>query len=137
MSEKDKALNISLMKRYAKLEKAKAALSAAMDRVEAKLEPLREAVTDELIDAGIEKMTVDGRTIFIKHDIWARLLKGKPEAIKALKEAGLEEYIAENFNMNSLSAYVREKINNNESLPKEFDGIIGESHVYKARSVKS
>ena len=125
------------MKRYAKLEKAKAALSAAMDRVEAKLEPLREAVTDELIDAGIEKMTVDGRTIFIKHDIWAKLLKTRADAIKALKEAELDEYVAENFNMNSLSAYVREKIKNGEPLPKAFDGIIGASHVDKARSVKN
>ena len=135
--EQNQAIDIRLLKRFAKLEKARAALSAAMDRIDAKLDPTREAVTDALIDAGVDRMTVEGRTIFIKHDIWAKLLKGRKEAIEALKKAELEEYVAENFNMNSLSAYVREKIKNGEPLPKSFDGIIDASHVYKARSVKS
>lgn len=135
--EKKKDLNMELVRKLAKLEKAKAALKAAMDRIDAKLEPIRDTVTDQMIDNGISNMTVGDRTVYVRHDIWAKLLKDKPAAVEALKKAGMDIYLSESFNMNSLSAYVRERINNKEPLPESFKGVIDASHVYKARTIKS
>jgi len=136
MSEEKTNLDIRILKKFARLEKKRDALKNALNKTEAELSPLNEFVTDHLIDCGISNISIDGRNLFIRHDIYAKLLTNKDDATKALKKAGLKEYIDEGFNTNSLSAYVREKIKSKEDLPEAFDGIIGASHVYRARSNK-
>jgi hypothetical protein len=53
-------------------------------------------------------MTVDNRTVSLAQDIYASPLGDRAEVVAALKASELGQYVAENYNTNSLTAFVRE-----------------------------
>jgi response regulator RpfG family c-di-GMP phosphodiesterase len=123
--------------RFAKLSEVKSNLEAKLDRVKAKMALLEPHLLDQLTDAQINQLKLaGGHTIYIRRQIWATI-SDRPSAIEALKEAGMEDYVAENFNSNSLSAYVRETLESGEDLPDSFEGVIGHTKKATLRSVRS
>ena len=137
--EENKQLNISLIKRFARLGKAKAALASALDRVNAKITAIEEQVCDNMVDAGIKNMKIDGRTVYTKNEIWAKRIGDATteEACIALKEADLGEFVQQGYNSNSISGLFRELDRNNEPLPDALKGVIEPNHTTKARSIKA
>ena len=64
------------------------------------------------IEDGVPSMTVevDGakRTLSIYPDVYASPASDREEVVDALKQSELGQYVAENYNTNSLTAFVRE-----------------------------
>src|ERR1035438_5616706 len=76
-------------------------------------------------------MTVDGRTVSIQQDVYASPLNDREDVVDALKQSELGQYVAENYNTNSLTAFVRELKRDVELRAK------GENRMYRSEEVRA
>jgi hypothetical protein len=97
------------MKRFVRLDKQRRDFDAKLKDCKRQIEELEPTVREQITRAGLDRVTIDGLTIFIKRDLWVKVPEGMREAACiALQAAGLGQYVAENFNSQSVSAYLRE-----------------------------
>lgn len=101
-------MNMEQLKEFVCLENRKRDLDAELKGVKAKLDELEEVLIPQFIEAGLTKATVDGRTVSLAQEIYASPLDGRERVVEALKASELAQYVSENYNTNSLSAFVRE-----------------------------
>jgi hypothetical protein len=93
-----------------------------------------------------QSVTINGYTVKMEHNIWAKSKTEKEEGCAALKRAGLSQFVSETFNLNTISAYVRELAEKQEpgnpvELPAElaevFDVVeTDEVHARKAQRAR-
>lgn len=101
-------MNLEQLKEFVCLENKKKELDAEQKQVKQQLDDLEQVLVPQFIQDGIQKMTVDGRTVSLVHDIYASPLYDREDVVAALKQSELGQYVAENYNTNSLTAFVRE-----------------------------
>ena len=107
MSDKERSVYEKQVDQWHEVNRLKAELAAADET----LKDCNAAVMEQLIEDGLSKVGCEGRTLFIKTELWA----GKNEeadwetAAARLKEVGLDEWLAEKFNAQSVSAIFRRK----------------------------
>lgn len=101
-------MNLEQLKEFVCLENRKKELDAEQKQVKQQLDDLEQTLVPQFIQDGIQKMTVDGRTVSLVHDIYASPLYDREDVVAALKQSELGQYVAENYNTNSLTAFVRE-----------------------------
>jgi len=128
-------LKTEKFKSFLELTNQKKQLEASLDTVKRQIADLEEELLDNLVEAEVDSLKVNGKTIYPHKQMWAKVLTTKEDVIQALKKAGIDHiYVKEGFNHQSLSAYVRECINEWGELPAEFDGILGFSEKYSLRA---
>jgi len=94
---------------WVELEKRRRELKEELAQIEERQKELEEPVMDFMAQMGLERVRINGMTVYIRRELWAGAVDGDYEkACKALKEAGLGDYVQERFNTQSLSAYIRE-----------------------------
>ena len=101
-------MNLEQLKEFVCLENRKRDLDAELKATKQKLDDLEQVLVPQFIDDGVQRMTVDNRTISLAQDIYASPLADRSEVVAALKASELGQYVAENYNTNSLTAFVRE-----------------------------
>jgi hypothetical protein len=105
-------MNLEPLREFVSLETHKKTLDADLKATRQKLDELEERIIPMFIEDGVPSMTVevDGakRTLTIYPDVYASPLNDREEVCGALKESALGWYVAENYNANSLTSYVRE-----------------------------
>ena len=133
------------LRRYVELDSRKRELKDELKTTNEEMRKLGEQLLNEFEHSGIQNINVDGVTIYIHRQLWAGA-KDKPAAIQALKKAGLVDYVAETFNTQSLSAWVREQVALAEdddmediydALPPEFRDAINVSERFELRARRS
>ena len=94
------------------LETRKKDLDAQLKAAKQRLDELEDVIIPQFIEEGVPSMTVevDGvkRTLSIYPDVYASPLNDREEVVNALKQSELGQYVAENYNSNSLTGFVRE-----------------------------
>lgn len=133
------ALNTKKLAEYARLRHAIKKLDAKHKELYAKAEKMQQGLIDNMIDNEVDKVSLKGGTIlYISELIWAKYVKDpetektdKPKVINALKNAGLGWLVQNNYNSQSVSAYLRELDESGKELPKEFKGVIESNPVTK------
>lgn len=85
-------------------------LDAELKAAKEKLQSLEPDVMADLEEEGIDSVKVNGFTIYAQRNLWAGVADGvdRQVACDALKDAGLNDFVAENFNAQTLSSYFRE-----------------------------
>ncbi len=87
-------------------------LDAELKATNQRLDELEDLILPQFIEAGVPSIavTVDGstRTLSIYPDVYASPRNDRADVAAALKASELGQYVAENYNSNSLTAYVRE-----------------------------
>ena len=105
-------MNLEQLREFVSLENRKRQLDIELKEVKQNLDDLEELIIPQFIEAGVPSMTVevDGqrRTLSVYPDVYASPLNDREEVIAALKSSELGQYVAENYNTNSLTALVRE-----------------------------
>jgi hypothetical protein len=102
-------MNNELIKQYVCLADRKKELDAEAKVTAHDLKLLGERVIDEIHNAGFEKVTVDGRTVSIKEDLYISMRGDEDKVVAALKAVELDQYVApESYNKSSIEKYVRE-----------------------------
>ena len=136
------------LQRFVELEKQKKETENQLDSIKDELAALDADLQQEFIEAGIQSIRCNGRTVYIHRQFWAGMVDGdRPRAMAALRAAGLNDYVFETFNTQSLSAYVRERIKSGEEeqdtddvyilLPESFRGNINVTEKINIRSRKA
>jgi hypothetical protein len=105
-------MNMEQLREFVSLENRKRDLDAELKATSQKLDAQEDLIIPQFIEAGVPSIavTVDGvtRTLSIYPDVYASPLNDRSEVTAALKASELGQYVAENYNSNSLTAYVRE-----------------------------
>jgi hypothetical protein len=96
--------------RFAALTKQKRDLETSLRAVNQSLDAEQEPLREAFLDAGIQRMNVQGVTLYVHRQLWVGAGDGGQEAAcKALRRARLGEFVGERFNSSTVSAYFREK----------------------------
>ena len=101
-------MNIEQLKEFVCLETRKRELDSELKAIAARIDDLEQALVPQFLSDGVASMKVDGRTVYIAQDIQASPLNGRDEVIAALRSSELGQYVSENYNTQSLRAFVRE-----------------------------
>ena len=105
-------MNMEQLKEFVSLEGQKITLDAELKQVKQKLDELEELLVPQFIEDGVPSITVDveghTRTVRIEQEVYASPLNDREEVIEALRASELGQYVAENYNTQSLTAFVRE-----------------------------
>ena len=107
---------VQLTERKRELEKELADVKEALVDLEAEVLRIFES-------QGIERITVDGMTLFLRRELWASKREDVSweEACRKLVEAGFGEYVSPRFSTQSISALIRER--ENDGLPPVPEGL--------------
>ncbi len=104
-------MNTAELKEFVALEDEEDALKATLKVIGTRLAELSESLTQQFVQDGIQSTRIDGRTVYLRRDIYASAKDGNKEAVvAALKACNLGQYVKEDYNANSLKAYVREMV---------------------------
>jgi hypothetical protein len=101
-------MKMELLKEFVALENRKKELDAELKAIAARLDDLEQALVPQFLEDGVQSMRIDGRMVYIARDIYPSPASDRAAVIKALKQSNLGQYVSENFNSQSLRAFVRE-----------------------------
>ena len=117
-----------VMKKLLRLDAQKKELEEELDEVKKARKEVEEKLLDQFAKAGVKSMNVDGKTVYLHKQLWATPKNkdgGRAEVCAVLKSLGMgREYVVENFNTNSLSAFVRELDEQNEELDVKLQRVL-------------
>jgi hypothetical protein len=126
------------LKRFVALEERRRQLEAEVDTIKTETAELEQRLLPQFELEGFEKISIDGRTVYVERKLWAKAKDVNKAAVcKALKRARLGDYVEETFNTNSLSAYVRELDREDRPLPLGLRDVLEVSEVFKLRTRRS
>jgi len=98
------------LQRYIQLYEQKHSLEDATEDIKKKLADLEIKLLAQFTAAGVDKITLEGRTLWVQRMLWAGARDGNTiRAVEALKAHGLAEFCREQLNVQGLSAFVRER----------------------------
>ncbi len=101
-------MNIEQLKEFVALEKRKRELDSELKQIAARLEDLEQALVPQFLNDGVNSLRIDGRLVYLAQDIYTGPVNDRTEVIAALKASELGQYVSENYNTQSLKAFVRE-----------------------------
>ena len=131
-------MNTDELKRFVALEDRRKQLEAEVESIKAEASELEGLLLPQFEQSGMERVSIDGRTVYVERKLWAKAKDGdKPAVCKALKRCRLGDYVEETFNSNSLSAYVRELDREGRHLPPSLVSVLEVSEVFKLRTRRS
>ncbi len=96
------------LKEFVALEKRKRDLDSELKGIAARLDDLEQALIPQFLNDGVNSLRIDGRLVYLAQEIYAGPLNDRGEVIAALKASELGQYVSENYNTQSLRAFVRE-----------------------------
>jgi hypothetical protein len=131
-------MNTDELKRFVALEERRRQLEVEIDTIKAEAAELEERLLPQFEQSGMERVAIDGRTVYVERKLWAKAKDGDKQALcKALKRARLSEFVQETFNPQSLSALVREWDRDGRPMPPSLREVLEVSEVFKLRTRRS
>lgn len=101
------------LKRYAQLANRRRELKDELETIESELNGAAEIVLRLMEEIGLGPFTIDGLTVYLRHQIWASATD-----VPALAGyADTAEFVKPTVNGNTMSAWVRELPRTDEGLP--------------------
>jgi len=122
---------------YVELEKKKADLEAQLDVVKAQISDMKEPVLAFFQQNGIDRTSLNGRTLYLKRELWCGRVEGKTseDAVAALRERGYEEFAKESVNTQGMSALMRERDKDGKDpVPEDLRDVFCSNEVFKVIS---
>lgn len=131
-------MDMELAREYAAAIGYKKKLEEQLGSIKDKIARLEDAVMNMMQEEQLDRLPInlgiDTITLFIHRQLWAKPKDGdKERVVRTLKDVGLGDLVAESYNTNSLSAYVREQLANGEDLEPELADVIDINEVASVR----
>ena len=101
-------MDVNKLREFVALENRKRDLESELKSVAAQLDTLQQTLVLQFINDGVNSVRIDNRLVYLAQDIYASPLNDRGEVIAALKASELGQYVSENYNTQSLKAFVRE-----------------------------
>ena len=113
-------MNTDIMRRYVEVKTLVEIREAETKPLQEEMDALEARIIDELQSAEVDSVTVKGITLYRYTQRWASRLPEvtATQALAALRDAGLGEFVSEGFSTQTLSAWLRERVDQNEEIPE-------------------
>lgn len=123
------------VKLYRDLKAEAKRLGAEADGVKEEAAKLERELLEVFADEGVQNVKVDGSTVYLHRALWAQKEAGvtTEDVVEGLKEAGLHDFVAEGFNTNTLSGYLRDLDRADEAMPPALVGKVKAAEVFSIR----
>jgi len=108
---------MELIKKLISIKKRLDELDAETKKLKAEYDALEPEVIAYLEQEGLDRVTMDGRTVYVRRQLWASVNKENPFALDILRENGLGDFIEEKVNSQRISAYIREFEKTGQVIP--------------------
>ena len=119
---------------YAAQTQAIRDMEADLKRRKDELRRLEDQILETFARDGIQNMkTATGQTVYLNREVFARLVGDTKKAYRAMRRAGLWDFIKPTVNAQTLRAYVREKEESGEEIPKGLQPYIDVTEIYRLR----
>lgn len=124
--------NINIYQRYLAVASSERELKDKLESLKEEREQLEQAVLDEMAEGGLTSVTIDGRTIYTRRDIFPRYPQGKEAAIKLVLQGEFREIAKTRTDIHhqTMRALLIE-LSETDSLPPEWEGVIEVGEVYR------
>ena len=101
-------------------------LETQVKELNAEITRLDLALSDAMSDAECERFSRNGSTFYLSSRLFASPVSGKKEVlIKALKENGYGEIVAETVNANTLASFIKEQMaENDDEIPEWLKDVV-------------
>ena len=112
-------MNTDIMRRFVELKAQVDARNAETKPLADELDILEARVLEELRSAEVDSVTIKGTTLYQYVQRWASRLPDvtAAQALQALRDAGLSDFVNEVFSTQTFSAWYRERVDQNEPIP--------------------
>jgi transposase-like protein len=107
-------------KRFVEASKLRANLEHQLDRVKAELKTLADTLTEDFVTHDMQRARINGMTVYLQNQTWAKA-PDVERAKKDLTEMGAGYLVKEQISTQSLSAWVRERIKQDEPVPESIE----------------
>lgn len=130
-------MTTTLIGRLAEIDTQIAEHTAAITKLTAKRVPLAEQVLNYMSRHGIQRQAVNGRTVYVSHELWASKDEDipMPEFVALVQANGMPELAS--YSPQRLTAWARELNGEGEELPPWLAPYVTLSEVNKVKSRKS
>jgi hypothetical protein len=142
-----------LVKKFIKLDQSIKKKEGEIDKLKEERRPLEEELMRRFQDGGIASMKSNaGVTVYVRRDLWAGAINEGKEALYAAMKTvdGVKEMVKETVNVQTFSAWVREKIDRHfgedakkkpveelkSALPVELQPVVNLSERFSLRTRK-
>lgn len=97
---------------YVELDARKAELEAELEKVKDRLGELAESISADWVEAGIQNMQVNGRTLYLAREFFCNKRGEIPmeAAVEAIRASGLTDLIQIGYNAARVKSWAREQI---------------------------
>lgn len=133
------ALDVAKIREYNALrQRAKTLVDEAKALME-QADEMEQALLEDLAEAGVPRITVDGRTTYIHRELWAKRPEGitTEQVCDGLRAAGFDQFVNLTYNSQTVSAWLRELEKADAPIPPELDGILTTTEKFSLRSTKA
>jgi len=125
-------MRMEQLKEFVALENRKKELDSELKAIAAKLDDLEQALVPQFLQDGVQSMQIDGRVVYLAQDIYPSPASDRSAVVDALKQSELGQYVSENFNTQSLRAFVREVAEEVRLVCKEQGRLLTEEAILAA-----
>tara|TARA_R110000751_G_scaffold14829_1_gene48033 strand:- start:233 stop:691 length:459 start_codon:yes stop_codon:yes gene_type:complete len=135
-------MDMKLAKEYAKAISDKRGLEDQLSTVKDQIASLERSILNEMQENQIDRLPInlghEKVTLYIHKQLWAKPKGGDRQAvIDTLLHCGLSDLVQDNYNSNSLSAYVRERLADGQKLQPTLEKVIDLTEVISVRGRRS
>lgn len=129
----------ALLKEYVQMSALKKSIEEELESVKVRLAEIEPQLLDEFAEAGMQSANIDGHTIYIQRQLWAKVEDGasKDDVILGLKAAGYSDYVNETYNTQQVSALLREWDKQELPIPAPLEGKLGSTEKFSLRVRKA
>lgn len=85
-------MDMEKIHRFNELWRSKQSLSEEIKQIEASLDEIESEIVDEMSEAGVDKVSADGRTIYLKRSFFAKA--GGEDPVRSLEDAGMRQCLS-------------------------------------------
>lgn len=110
--------SLALARAFVGLAKIRADMKEHLAGVENRMQAIEFVLRQRFERDHVQKLHVDGMTVYLQHQLHAKAKEDKGQAVDALKASGLEALVHETFDDRTLSAVIRERRDEFEAAEK-------------------
>ncbi len=135
-------MDMKLAKEYASAIADKRRLEDQLRAAKDTIANLESGMLNEMQESQVDRLPIvvggEKVTLYIHRQLWAKPKGGdKKNLMQVLKRCGLTDFVQEQYNTSSLSAYVRERLANGLKLQPTLDSALTLSEVISVRGRRS
>jgi hypothetical protein len=125
------------VKEFLQLTLRKRELEEQIKEIDGRLNELQEQSLTLFEREGISSLRLDGHTVYLHRQVWASVDASNPYALAELKRNGLGDLVKPTVNGQTLSAWVRERQEEDKPIPPVLAQYLKISEKYGLRARKA